>query len=219
MGGVRSFAGVGVLCAMIALGACTVVPTSGPASSDVRGGQPDRESIPYALVRVTPRVLDILATHTPRLSTAFKDRRGPTQIVLGIGDIVAVQLFEAGAGGLFIPLEAGTRAGNFVTLNNQAVDNNGNISIPYGGTIRAQGRTPVEVQKAIVDALKDRALEPQAIVTMVEQRSSSISVLGDGVGIRSLSCERERRTRPRRDHARGPEAHRTGIRSLGHVGA
>ena len=182
MGSVRSFAGVGVLCAMIALGACTVVPTSGPASSDVRGGQPDRESIPYALVRVTPRVLDILATHTPRLSTAFKDRRGPTQIVLGIGDIVAVQLFEAGAGGLFIPLEAGTRAGNFVTLNNQAVDNNGNISIPYGGTIRAQGRTPVEVQKAIVDALKDRALEPQAIVTMVEQRSSSISVLGDGVG-------------------------------------
>ena len=178
----RSFAGVGVLCAMIALGACTVVPTSGPASSDVRGGQPDGESIPYALVRVTPRVLDILATHTPKLSTAFKDRRGPTQIRLGIGDIVGVQLFEAGAGGLFIPLEAGVRAGNFINLNNQAVDNNGNISIPYGGTIRAQGRTPVEVQKAIVDALKDRALDPQALVTLVEQRASSISVLGDGVG-------------------------------------
>src|SRR3977135_2387031 len=125
---------------MIALGACTVVPTSGPASSDVRGGQPDGESIPYALVRVTPRVLDILATHTPKLSTAFKDRRGPTQSRLGIGDIVGVQLFEAGAGGLFIPLEAGVRAGNFINLNNQAVDNNGNISIPYGGTIRAQGR-------------------------------------------------------------------------------
>jgi polysaccharide export outer membrane protein len=167
---------------MIALGACTVVPTSGPASSDVRGGQPDGESIPYALVRVTPRVLDILATHTPKLSTAFKDRRGPTQIRLGIGDIVGVQLFEAGAGGLFIPLEAGVRAGNFINLNNQAVDNNGNISIPYGGTIRAQGRTPVEVQKAIVDALKDRALDPQALVTLVEQRASSISVLGDGVG-------------------------------------
>ena len=107
---------------------------------------------------------------------------GLLNFVLGIGDIVAVQLFEAGAGGLFIPLEAGARAGNFVTLTNQAVDNNGNISIPYGGTIRAQGRTPVEVQKAIVDALKDRALEPQALVTIVEQRSSSISVLGDGVG-------------------------------------
>jgi polysaccharide export outer membrane protein len=182
VGSLRSFAGVGVLCAMIALGACTVVPTSGPASSDVRGGQPDGESIPYALVRVTPRVLDILATHTPKLSTAFKDRRGPTQIRLGIGDIVGVQLFEAGAGGLFIPLEAGVRAGNFINLNNQAVDNNGNISIPYGGTIRAQGRTPVEVQKAIVDALKDRALDPQALVTLVEQRASSISVLGDGVG-------------------------------------
>ncbi len=167
---------------MIALGACTIVPTSGPKSSDVRGGQSDRESIPYAFVRVTPRVLDILATHTPKLSAAFKDRRGPTQIRLGIGDVVGVQLFEAGAGGLFIPLESGTRAGNFINLSPQTVDNDGNISVPYAGNIRAQGRTPVEVQNAIVDALKDRALEPQALVTLIEQRASSISVLGDGVG-------------------------------------
>ena len=167
---------------MIALGACTIVPTSGPKSSDVRGGQSDRESIPYAFVRVTPRVLDILATHTPKLSAAFKDRRGPTRIRLGIGDVVGVQLFEAGAGGLFIPLESGTRAGNFINLSPQTVDNDGNISVPYGGNIRAQGRTPVEVQNAIVDALKDRALEPQALVTLIEQRASSISVLGDGVG-------------------------------------
>src|SRR5215813_8438479 len=60
--------------------------------------------------------------------------------------IVGVTLFEASTGGLFIPAEAGVRPGNFITIPPQAVDVNGNISIPYGGAIRARGsyagRTP-----------------------------------------------------------------------------
>src|SRR6185436_14803528 len=111
--------------------------------------------------------------HAPRLAGAFTDRRGPNQIRFGIGDVVSVTIFESAAGGLFIPLEAGTRPGNFITLPNQSVDNDGNISVPYAGTVRAQGRTAVEVQRAIVDALKDRALEPQAVVALVDQRASS----------------------------------------------
>lgn len=169
-------------CAAIALGACSLIPMSGPTSPDVSAGQRDPESLPYAFVRVTPQVVDILARHTPKLSTAFSDRRGPNEIRLGIGDIVGVTLFESGAGGLFIPMEAGTRPGNFITLPPQAVDNNGNISVPYAGRIRAQGRTVPQVEDAIVARLKNRALEPQAIVTLADQRASSISILGDAVG-------------------------------------
>src|SRR6516225_3749943 len=167
---------------MLALGACTIVPASGPAGHDVRTGQADPTSLPYAYVEITPKVVDILATNTPRLSTTFQDRGGPTVIRLGIGDIVTVTIFESAAGGLFIPLEAAARPGNFVALPPQAVDNNGNISVPYAGFIRAQGRTTAEVQASIVAALKNRALEPQVVVTLTEQRSSLISVLGDPVG-------------------------------------
>jgi polysaccharide biosynthesis/export protein len=81
--------------------------------------------------------------------------------------------------GLFIPAEAGVRPGNFITLPNQAVDNNGNISVPYAGAIHAQGRTQVEVQQSIVNSLKNRALEPQVVVALVDQRTSLISVLGE----------------------------------------
>ena len=168
--------------AMLMVGACTVVPTSGPAGHDIREGQVDPKSLPYAYVEVTPRIVDILATNAPRLSTAFRDRGGPSVIRFGIGDIVTVTLFESAAGGLFIPLEAAARPGNFITLPPQAVDNQGNISVPYAGAIRAQGRTAAEVQAAIVDALKDRALEPQAVITLTDQRATSITVLGDGVG-------------------------------------
>ena len=71
------------------------------------------------------------------------------------------------------------RPGNFITLPNQAVDNNGNISVPYAGNIRALGRTQVQVQQAIVDALKNRAIEPQAVVSLIDQRTSLITVLGE----------------------------------------
>jgi polysaccharide export outer membrane protein len=168
--------------AILLLGACTVVPTSGPAGHDVRVGQADRESLPYAYVPITPKVVDILATNTPRLSTTFQDRGGPTELRFGIGDTVNVSIFESAAGGLFIPLEASARPGNFIALPPQAVDSKGNIQVPYAGAIRAQGRTAAEIQAAIVNALKDRALEPQAVVTLAEQRSSLISVVGDQVG-------------------------------------
>jgi polysaccharide export outer membrane protein len=90
-----------------------------------------------------------------------------------------VTIFEAAAGGLFIPSEAGVRPGNFITVPSQAVDSDGNISIPYAGTIRANGRTAVELQQAIVNALKDRAIEPQVVVSLVTQQTSLISLLGD----------------------------------------
>jgi polysaccharide biosynthesis/export protein len=168
----------------VALGGCAVMPVSGPQSWDVWAGQHDPKNLPYAFVRVTPKVADVLRKAVPRLVGEFPDRSRPKEIRFGIGDVVSVTVFEAASGGLFIPAEAGVRPGNFINIPNQAVDVNGNISIPYAGAIRARGRTQVEVQQAIVDALKDRAIEPQAIVSTVDQRTSLINVISDGVARR-----------------------------------
>jgi polysaccharide biosynthesis/export protein len=163
----------------MALGSCTVIPTSGPATMDILSGQHDSRSLNYAVVQVTPKIIDIEAKNAPRL-IAFNDRSRPKDIVFGIGDIVSVTIFESKEGGLFIPAEGGVRPGNFITIPNQQVDVKGNISIPYAGSIRAVGRTQVQVQETIVDALKNRAIEPQAVVSLVEQKTSMITVLGEG---------------------------------------
>jgi polysaccharide biosynthesis/export protein len=152
---------------------------SGPAGMDVLSGQRDQTSLPYAVVKVTPKIVEVLSKNGPRL-IVFNDRRRPRDIVYGIGDIVSVTIFESSSGGLFIPGEGGVRPGNFITIPNQPVDVQGNISIPYAGAIRALGRTQVQVQDAVVAALKNRAIEPQAVVTLVEQKTSMISVLGEG---------------------------------------
>ena len=175
--------GLGILLTLlllvVAAGGCALMPTSGPASWNVWAGQHDPKNLPYAFVRITPKVADVLGKAAPRLVGEFPDRSRPKDVVFGIGDVVGVTIFEASSGGLFIPAEAGVRPGNFITIPPQAVDVNGNLTIPYAGAIRARGRTQAEIQKAIVDALKDRAIEPQAIVSVVDQRTSLITVLGD----------------------------------------
>src|SRR5262249_25032208 len=93
---------------------------------------------------------------------------------------LSATIFESSSGGLFIPAEGGVRPGNFITIPNQAVDIHGNISIPYAGAIRARGRTQIELQDAIVAALKDKAIEPQVVVSTIEQKTSMITILGEG---------------------------------------
>ena len=168
-----------ILMAASLAGCASFLPAAGPESWDIKRGQTDPQSLSYILVRITPQALAVLSRNAPRLTNSFADHSPPRDIRFGVGDVVGVTIFEAAAGGLFIPAEASVRPGNFITLPNQLVDSSGDISVPYAGSIRAKGRTQVEVQQEIVNALKNRAIEPQVVVTLVEQRATLISVLGD----------------------------------------
>jgi polysaccharide biosynthesis/export protein len=163
--------------AMLGSGGCSFFPVSGPSSLDIESG--NSATVPYQLVKLSTESIDVLAAHEPKgLAGAFTDQRPPSKIVFGIGDVISTTVFEAAAGGLFIPLEAGVRPGNFVTLPDQIIDNNGNISIPFAGLIKAAGRDNVQVQNDIVNKIKNRAIEPQVVVSLAQQRTSLISVVG-----------------------------------------
>ncbi|HUB63753.1 MAG TPA: polysaccharide biosynthesis/export family protein [Methylocella sp.] len=163
--------------ALLGAGGCSFFPVSGPSSADIESGV--SPTAPYHLVKLSTQAIDVLAAHEPKgLAGAFTDQRPPAKIVFGIGDVVSVTVFEAAAGGLFIPLEAGVRPGNFVTLPDQIIDNNGNITIPFAGLIKAAGRNNVQIQNDIVAKIKNRAIEPQVVVSLSQQRTSLISVVG-----------------------------------------
>src|SRR5579872_3038806 len=118
---IKFFAGI-ALCATIALAGCSYLPTSGPSGQAVKNETPvDENSLPYALVRVNSDIVSVLARNTGKLTVTYPDRQPPREIRFGIGDVVSVTIFEAAAGGLFIPVEAGVRPGNFIALPNQTV--------------------------------------------------------------------------------------------------
>jgi polysaccharide export outer membrane protein len=173
----------GALGSIALLAACTslAMPTSGPESWDIKSEQNlDVDGLKFALVRVNPDIVNEMARISPEgLAGAFTDRKPVPRQTFQIGDVLSVTIFEASAGGLFIPSEAGVRPGNFVALPDQSVDSAGNISVPYAGTVRAKGRTTDEVQNDIVAKLRNRAIEPQVVVALKTQNGGLVSVLGE----------------------------------------
>jgi polysaccharide export outer membrane protein len=167
------------------LPACSLLPGTGPKSDAVENyataGLRSNSALPYALVDISNDTIGFLSQ--PNVITfqgAFPDKRPkPTQVV-GVGDVLNVSIFEAAPGGLFTPGQAaGARPGNFVDLPAQAVDQKGSIYIPYAGEIPAAARTLPDIQQAIVARLRNRAIEPQVVVSLNQQHSSVVSVLGD----------------------------------------
>src|SRR5258708_37037898 len=167
------------------LPACSVLPGTGPTSDAVQGnataGLRSTAALPYTLVDVSADTIGFLSQ--PNLITfqgEFPDKRPKPQQVRGVGDVLKISIFEAAPGGLFTPATtSGARPGNFVDLPPQAVDQKGSIYVPYAGEIPAAARTLPEIQQAIVARLRNRAIEPQVVVSLNQQHSSVVSVLGD----------------------------------------
>jgi polysaccharide export outer membrane protein len=138
-------------------------------------------ALDYALVDVTSNVLEYSVNIGPdSFFKTFGSRPGPAPIIrVGVGDVVQVTVFESSAGGLFIPAEAGVRPGNFVTFPSQLVDRSGHITVPFAGDVQASGRSLTAIQKDIEAKLQNRAIEPQVIVSLLQQNATEVAVVGD----------------------------------------
>jgi polysaccharide biosynthesis/export protein len=164
---------------------CGVIPKDGPTGEEVRSGSEvqltDPSALSYALVKITPTVARHVQRETAKPVLFRGDARstGLPNVRVGAGDTVTVTIFEAQAGGLFIPGQPGTSAGNFVTIPAQQVDRSGQITVPYAGGINAVGRTPAEIQADIEGKLRSRAIEPQVVVSISNRQSDEVSILGE----------------------------------------
>ncbi|MBL8565400.1 MAG: polysaccharide export protein [Hyphomicrobiaceae bacterium] len=167
---------------------CSHLPVAGPDYRDINSSAAvhlasDRRQVTYdyALVDVSPVALDVLSQiGDDSLHATFSaEDQGAPNVRVGVGDVLQVSVFESATGGLFLPADTGPRPANFVTMPNQSVTRAGNISVPYAGSIRAAGRTVPEIQHDIERKLAGRAVEPQVVVSVVDQNASAVSVLGD----------------------------------------
>lgn len=161
--------------ALAMLGAgCAILPKDGPSAAKITNINADQYYARYLVVDVTPSVVQALSAFRPK---PFAEQFGtskpaPTQR-LGAGDVLQITLFESGQGGLFSS-DTGSRVS--FTAN---VDSSGRVTVPYGGRVRAAGRTPGEFEQAIVQALEGKAIQPQALVTLTTPVSNSIVVNGE----------------------------------------
>jgi polysaccharide export outer membrane protein len=113
----------------------------------------------------------------------FKKYGKPPQPKIGVGDAVVVSIWEAAGGGLFgaSPTDHVSSGSRSVTIPEQIVAQDGAISVPFGGRIHVAGRLPVEVQRSVEQRLAEKAIEPQAIVTITRSIANSATVTGEVV--------------------------------------
>lgn len=182
-----TMAGVSLL-AIAGCSSSAFIPRSGPELTNLASQATENvgdgpHALSYVVVNIGPEVI----ARMPKVSEggfgSLSGRGGRTMVRPGIGDIIGVTIYESGTGGLFTATDASGalrgNSGNSVELPQQVVDSRGMISVPYAGQIPVAGREISAIQETIVERLKSRAIEPQVIVSVKEQRATQASVVGD----------------------------------------
>ena len=115
------------------------------------------------------------------LQGSFGHQQPTATQAIGVGDYVQAVIWEASAGGLFsTPVnDRGGPGSRTAQIPEQVVGPDGAITIPYAGRLQVVGRTPSQVEQAIVSALTGKAIEPQALVTVTKNIANTVTVIGE----------------------------------------
>lgn len=173
-----------ILCGLsLALAGCSSIPGAGPGREEVMSPEAQAAG-QFTVVEIDVNSLAVL---TSRPSSSFRGQFGdyrpsPDQLI-GVGDSISVTIWEAASGGLFSsPVTERVGPGSrTAVIPEQIVARDGSITVPYAGRIRVQGLRPAQVEARLVDALKGRAIEPQALVTITRNSSNTVTVTGEVV--------------------------------------
>jgi polysaccharide export outer membrane protein len=156
-----------------ALAGCGGLPASGPSAQRIAAGEAGLAS-PYVVVKINEKVANVAGSFSPpSFSSLFKVEGDVPSIRLAKGDKIAINIFEAGADGLFSSATAKA------TQIEAVIGQDGRVFVPYVGALQAAGRTVDELRANIERQLEDKAIQPQVQVQVAESLANSVTVLGD----------------------------------------
>lgn len=164
------------------LGSCSGLPTSGPTGAQVAEQAGSAEAPSFGFVDVDSAIVALQAARGQEsLRGRFGDYRGAPGLLIGPGDVISVSLWEAPPGALFGGSSADRTGGTNRTakIPDQVVGRDGAITVPFAGRIQVVGRTPMDVQRTIVDQLAGKAVDPQALVSVTKSLGNTVSVSGE----------------------------------------
>jgi polysaccharide export outer membrane protein len=190
----RAAGALTALLSLASLGGCTFVPGGAPTAYQIEHSAPNGEFGGVLVRPLDPQVVAYLAQQPGRsFNATFHDSRPSAGLRIGPGDTLQISIWEAGGTGLFGQQENAVGAHSAV-FQPVIVAQNGYISVPFAGRIKAAGELPDQVARKIEGALKDRALGPQAMV-LISAASSNVATVGGDVnqpGVRPLDLRGDR---------------------------
>lgn len=157
------------------LAGCSGLPNEGPTAIAITAE--DIENLPaqeYVVADIDANVANIAGQHrTDDFSRYFSVGSGVRGQIIGVGDGLKINIWEAGENGLF-----STAHGKQTTVES-VVDENGMIFIPFAGRVSAHGRSIESLRREIEGRLVDKAIQPQVQVVFAQNSSNSAVIVGD----------------------------------------
>lgn len=176
------------LALLTSLAGCATLPSSGPTGKQIeRSAVAPKDGSPIQLVEIKAAT-DVPATteNAAPATTLLPDRAPSPTDMVGPGDILDISIYEAG-----VTLFANNSNAGQLTqmtaspgvqvqrLPPSRIDDNGNITIPYAGSMKVAGMTTGQVEVTIRNALKRLSQNPQVIVTLGQAITNSIIISGE----------------------------------------
>lgn len=179
----RGIVSSSVAALILGVGGCGL-PDFGPTRAEITAGARPNSAhqARFGLIDINDNIAATMdKLNKASLQGTFGDRRPPTRQTIGVGDSVQITIWEAAAGGLFSgPILDRTGTGSrSAIIPEQVVGQDGAISVPYAGRIQASGLSPLQVEAAIVERLQGKAIEPQALVTIVKNSTNTVTIIGE----------------------------------------
>ncbi|RDL48945.1 hypothetical protein BLJAPNOD_00038 [Ensifer sp. M14] len=171
---------VAALLLSTALAGCQAVPGEGPlagaivADAGQSGAEIGRKNATvFDIVDVSGQSARLVSDYvSSTLNRRFGIGGGVGRVVIGVGDALKVSIFEAGSDGLFSTQDSKQTSIDLV------VQPDGKAAIPYVGSVQFAGLTLEQARQAILEALKQKAVEPDVIVTSMSTASRNVTVSG-----------------------------------------
>jgi polysaccharide export outer membrane protein len=161
------------------------LPSAGPSLQQVtEPASPGPGAEQVRIVDVTDAVAKkVSSTQAINLFSDAFGNGSAQSYKIGAGDTIEVSIWESPPASLFGGAPTESRGGSAssirTALPEQMVDAHGFINVPFLGPVRAAGRTPQEIERDIVQGLKSKANQPQALVRVTRNASLYVTVIGE----------------------------------------
>lgn len=175
------------LALVASLGACAMMPTSGPSSRQIgKQANVPLDQSTIALVDVSNELAHRLVSNAtiPQFAEVLGEGR-PVGTIIGRGDVLDISIWEAPPAALFGSVSGEARlAGSNSTsrgasLPEQVVDNDGRVFVPFVGMIEVAGLTPGRIEAIIASRLAGKAHQPQVLVRVAQNTNRTVTVVGE----------------------------------------
>lgn len=168
------------------LAGCATLPSSGPTGKQIeKSAVAPKNGVPIQIVEIQSSA-DVPTGAASPSPAAILPQSAPTPTdMVGSGDVLDINIYEAGVT-LFASGAPASAAGQMAAPGVQVqklpptrIDDLGDITIPYAGTMHVAGLTTGEIEATIRNSLRRLSQNPQVIVTLNQAITNTVIVGGE----------------------------------------